>query len=829
MSEKKIEEILEEAAAKITPKAYFKANLEMQLRDAHKPRERFAMFKTKNLVSTLGLIGAAVLLLLALNWAFRSLAPKTILGAGKTPLPTQPLKNAPAPQTTPNSKSYDFRGAKLYLAQPLPESPDKANVYLLNKDQPATLDEARALAQRFEIQSEVYTAPGQIPNTIDYMFTDGKQMLSVHSNFYFTYTTDIVKNNNDFGRTSNPNAEATITEFLKSHGFDFPSKIEPDELRNGYIVRPLAPDGIPMQYEFYSFAVMHIALDENGQVLSVEASLMDYEQSPVGTFGVISAEDALQKLLDDSVQAGKIESFHSPTTAAHPEWHRQYSDNQPVTIYGYVSSYPAADPSKPALVLIDGTSVIGNVQGLDELASNTFVGASGQYNVENGIRKFNVDSWRTDGVTEAYIVGNLHRNGDQIILNTSDGNGQYPLIDPPADVPLDTKIPDSQLAVNGVIVDGKMFWTYIRYFDTSSDRGGGGGGGGLGFYQLNLSGMPVPFPTATSIPTLVSGGNYIVQAGDTLSKIAASFGVSVDALSQANNISDPGTIYVGQTLIIPGTSQQTGQKIEGLRGTLSVTIHKKADGSQTTEYELAGKDNKGQYLYVILTGPLPQNLSAYQGLPIIVSGIATTKDQITTVNVEQLDIPFPDLKFQILKGTQKTIDVQGQPVILFTAEDGNSYVQITPNGDMNNPLIGRQGDQVLLETLAIPDERLGGYPLIRVYGASLAISPKNGQPLELSLTASQPRIIDDTQNPINPPPTNFTLPDLTIEKVELVYFVSNPLYQANDINASKRSPYIQPAWHFSGHYSNGDEFDILIQALKQEFLSPEIAPYSQGG
>jgi len=60
--------------------------------------------------------------------------------------------------------------------------------------------------------------------------------------------------------------------------------------------------------------------------------------------------------------------------------------------------------------------------------------------------------------------------------------------------------------------------------------------------------------------------------------------------------------------------------------------------------------------------------------------------------------------------------------------------------------------------------------------------------------------------------------------VELVYYVSNPYYQVNDPNYSQRSPYIQPVWHFHRHYEDGSEFDILIQALKQEFLSPELAP-----
>jgi murein DD-endopeptidase MepM/ murein hydrolase activator NlpD len=44
---------------------------------------------------------------------------------------------------------------------------------------------------------------------------------------------------------------------------------------------------------------------------------------------------------------------------------------------------------------------------------------------------------------------------------------------------------------------------------------------------------------------------YVVQSGDTLNGIASRFGVSVDDLLVTNNISDPNTIHIGQTLIIP--------------------------------------------------------------------------------------------------------------------------------------------------------------------------------------------------------------------------------------------------------------------------------------
>jgi len=303
--------------------------------------------------------------------------------------------------------------------------------------------------------------------------------------------------------------------------------------------------------------------------------------------------------------------------------------------------------------------------------------------------------------------------------------------------------------------------------------GSGGGGGGLGFYQLNLSGTPAPFPTA--IPTTQSGLNPPFDK----------------------------------------------PRVDGLRGTLSITLHKKADGSQVTEYALIGKDDNGQYFNIALKGSSLQDPSAYQGLPFIVSGTVTTKDMMITVNVEQYKIPFPSLQFQILKGTQKIEDIQGQTATIFTTQSGQSYVQLNPSGDPDQSIIGQQGDVIQQEVLIIPDETFGGKPALRIYSSSIIQAGSPG----LTITANQPNVMDDTANP-NPIPTNYTPLTLTIEKVELVYFVSNPLYQANDPN---RSPYIQPAWHFQGHYSNGDEFDIIVQALKQEFLSQKISPYIHGG
>lgn len=56
----------------------------------------------------------------------------------------------------------------------------------------------------------------------------------------------------------------------------------------------------------------------------------------------------------------------------------------------------------------------------------------------------------------------------------------------------------------------------------------------------------------TTFSTVLADSAYIVQRGDTLYRIAARFGVTVPALAAANRLSNINVIYVGQRLIIPG-------------------------------------------------------------------------------------------------------------------------------------------------------------------------------------------------------------------------------------------------------------------------------------
>lgn len=69
----------------------------------------------------------------------------------------------------------------------------------------------------------------------------------------------------------------------------------------------------------------------------------------------------------------------------------------------------------------------------------------------------------------------------------------------------------------------------------------------LTIYDKGTGNPPPPPPTG--------GQTYYVQKGDTLRKIAAKFGTSVDALLKLNpQISNPNVIYVGQAITVPGSS-----------------------------------------------------------------------------------------------------------------------------------------------------------------------------------------------------------------------------------------------------------------------------------
>jgi LysM repeat protein len=404
------------------------------------------------------------------------------------------------------------------------------------------------------------------------------------------------------------------------------------------------------------------------------------------------------------------------------------------------------------------------------------------------------------------LMGTLEQQGDQVVLSTQDG---LTLIMP--ELPAELRLPMENVYALGTQVGDTYEW---RSIDLRAMGGGGGGGGSTGLYGLNLSGTPIPFPTASLTPTPVPGAfasayPYTVAQGDTLGSIAALFGTTPEELMRVNGMTDPGSLSVGQVLLVPAPDSMA---VEGMRGLLNVTIFKTLDGTLETRYTFV---DEGGHNYYTLRGNL-EGLDEYQNRPILVWGTAEIgQDSIDSLLVvDRFEPVHPQVSFQIVYATTRNDTVEGQPVNLLTLDDGKTYVALFADGTPHGGSLGNDDTRIQAEVLILPDEGFGGYPALRVFGTS-SMDQGDGKPFVLELTASEPYFIDES---LSGPPEE--MPTATIDKIELVYFIVNARYKAADPEAGPA--YVQPMWRFTGHYSTGGEFEVLIQALKPEYLSPEI-------
>ena len=74
---------------------------------------------------------------------------------------------------------------------------------------------------------------------------------------------------------------------------------------------------------------------------------------------------------------------------------------------------------------------------------------------------------------------------------------------------------------------------------------------------------PVPAPAQVEPEdeqaVLGDDGTYVVLSGDTLWTIAQSFGTTVDAIIDANELDNPSELYVGDELVIPAPAEEVTQ------------------------------------------------------------------------------------------------------------------------------------------------------------------------------------------------------------------------------------------------------------------------------
>jgi len=120
-------------------------------------------------------------------------------------------------------------------------------------------------------------------------------------------------------------------------------------------------------------------------------------------------------------------------------------------------------------------------------------------------------------------------------------------------------------------------------------------------------------PTAAPTPAAVAGAaTYTVQPGDNLFRIALRHNLTVQALAQANNITNPGLIQVGQVLSIPpGQAMPTQPQTPS--GCANVYVVKPGDNL----FRIALRYNYSQY-YLAQYNNIANPSLVYVGQPICI-------------------------------------------------------------------------------------------------------------------------------------------------------------------------------------------------------------------
>jgi LysM repeat protein len=123
--------------------------------------------------------------------------------------------------------------------------------------------------------------------------------------------------------------------------------------------------------------------------------------------------------------------------------------------------------------------------------------------------------------------------------------------------------------------------------------------------------LPAETPEAIILgsPATPAGGQqggeetYEVQSGDSPSSIASQFGITVEALMEANGISDPTGLFVGQVLTIPGASDGGSEVLPATE-----------EPEPTPQPVEQTPEDTGEQVHVVQEGDIPETIAAQYGI-----------------------------------------------------------------------------------------------------------------------------------------------------------------------------------------------------------------------
>ena len=700
-----------------------------------------------------------------------------------TEQPAQSPANTPVP---PQGVANSMPGIQFSFATDLPASPNQISLYRLELAEPLNADSARQVAEQWGIQNPVVYDPGpsESPDYIILDVSDGvNEMRFINFAEQFLYWPNYAGVLDDNGPILPFDQQVSIaTQYLQDLGvLTGPYRTIPVAEERSKVRFVQLLDGNPVIYGIGtnrgSSEWIDVAVDSAGQVSEITYAHHNFQS--IGQYPILTAQQAWQRFAsENTLQHANYAVLSTKRPVTYQSWahNLSYLSGQTVDIYGYVSAATPVRPDDPVRVTINNLTVNTEADTFSSANPWDFIHLWGEIaQQDNGSLSVEMQGWEVSLLSDDILTGTIQRQGDQGLFSTK--NGEYLLPDLPANYP------DGALAnVRGVIIRGSpptFEWSTIDtgeipfYYGTVMSCGGFGGGGGGSqadadfgggsMSGLNLSGEPVN-------PTPVAGSPY-----------------------------------------------SPGDPIEAVSGIPFVTIYQYTNGLQNEEIYFTPDSNSGLSPDVIykLEGAVMGGLVTPH-LPIRIWGQVDRyePDKSTIViNVSRFEPVYPDVQLQQWNGTETIANVEGRDVILLTTTDGQTYIT---NSSLQWPaqdlMIGVPGDLIEIEGYIIPDKLYGGYAVIHETAGK-------STPDDM-LSSAQPSVVDPSMMEGNDQ-TLYLVGEVTIENVELAY-KSISLQRCTSAYTSfpdsEQFLTLQPVWVFKGHFADGRQFELQVQALPDEYL-----------
>ena len=663
-----------------------------------------------------------------------------------------------------------FANTTPVLSATLPASPERVTIYAQQSREPLTLENARRMAERMGVTGDVYRVNSEDPQSKVYQVTNGASAIwFMDTPLAFSYVADYATVLSNNGEPLPFEQQAAIAEaFLKERGLlDFAYRVEPVGIRNGEVRFVRLLDGRPLRENNPFDPRIDVAVTLDGKVKQVVYHALKLQ--PVGEYPIRSARAAWEALASGqpAVHMSVIVSGLVQTSTLQA-WQRQYPPGQRADLYGYVQALQPADAGTLPFVSVNNLPLSGDLQTLISQASpGQFLHIWGQMQREaSGVLTCNVSGWEPSALPDETFEGVIRRQGDKASL----------LVEKVISSKLAPSKGSAQVGQSLVLPDPPA---------NLADRA-----------RVSIRGVQVARPE----PTLEW---WTIQTGAAASGAATSGGLSAPILAPADRAPTPTPFPI---------PYRPGDRVDGLAGILNVTIWESPDKSRTTQIVLGVESREGAWDWSAhLQGPGASGIEQYHNLHVRVWGKYVEERGAPTILVEWYERADPEEQIQAWLGTARLVTLSRRKVYLFTSRDGKQYVLQssldTPEPLLESSPLGRPGDQILVEG-KVSSKTFDGYPVIKNLMGKIA--PDMQDLAGYQIQSALPNVVH------KPAPTDLIQGQAVVDKVELVYYT--PDWRGADVSADQPSRYVQPLWSFSGHLDDGRNFEVLLQAVQDQYL-----------